>query len=81
MIPTFIALLTEQSTTEMKYRRNKADIFYLKVLLTSNVTVGTQKGGQTSIVLVFLSPIFNKAVKMHFTSDTGEMSCRILKGH
>lgn len=27
-IQTFIALLTEQSTTEMKYKRNKTDIFY-----------------------------------------------------
>lgn len=41
MIQTFIALLTEQNTTEMKYGRNKADIFYLKLLLTSNVTAGT----------------------------------------
>lgn len=41
MIQTFIALLAEQNTTEMKYRRNKAEIFYLKVLLTSNATAGT----------------------------------------
>lgn len=42
MIQTFIALLTEQNATEMKYRGNKADIFYLKVLLSSDVTAGTQ---------------------------------------
>lgn len=44
MIQTFIALLTEQNTAKMKYRRNEADIFYLKVLLTSNVTAGTRCG-------------------------------------
>lgn len=41
MIQTFIALLTEQNTTEMKYWRSKADIFYLKVLFFSNVAAGT----------------------------------------
>lgn len=44
MIQTFIALLTEQNAAEMKYGRNEADIFYLKVLLPSNVTAGTQRG-------------------------------------
>ena len=43
MIQTFIALLTEPNAAEMKYRKNKADIFYLKVLLASNVTAGTRR--------------------------------------
>lgn len=47
-IQTFIAQLSEQSTTQMKYCRNKADIFCSKVLfLISQLGVR----GQTFIAL------------------------------
>lgn len=49
MIQTFIALLSEHNATKMKYRRNEADIFYLKVLLASNVTAGTQREAGLSL--------------------------------
>lgn len=75
MIQTFIALLTEQSTTEMKYRRNKADIFYLKVLLLMSQLVHIVGSDFHRF-----SSIFTKAVKIHFTSVTGEMGSLNIKG-
>lgn len=49
MIQTFIALLTEQKSAEMKYWLAEADVFYLKVLFTSYV-----KTGALSVVFIFL---------------------------
>lgn len=75
MIQTFIALLNEQSTTEMKYRRNKADIFYLKVLLLMSQLVHIVGSDFHRF-----GSIFTKAVKIHFTSVTGEMGSLNIKG-
>lgn len=61
MAQTFIALLTEQNTSEMKYGRNKGDIFYLKVLLTSNVTSGTQS--MVKFLLFYLSSTLQRLLK------------------
>lgn len=61
MIQTFIALLSEHNTTKMKYRRNEADIFCLKVLLASNVTAGTHREAGLSLfqfLSLFLLELF-----------------------
>lgn len=67
MIQTFIALLTEQNAAEMKYGRNEADIFYLKVLLPSNVS--------------FESHIFLRLLKYIWLFLQGKRAAWFLKGH
>lgn len=62
MIQTFIAPLTEQNSTEMKYRRNRPDIFYLKVLLTSNVSATHSVG----LLFSFLSSILLELLMLFF---------------